>query len=154
MSDRVVRVVPLAREHAEAIATWRYADRDAIYDPSSDDLLHADAGYWALVDGAGDFVGFCCYGAEARVPGLEDDPDTLDIGVGLRPDLVGRGYGAAVTAAALGFAGRWPARAWRVAVHAWNQRAQRTVQRAGFTATGSVTTADGRTFAVLERPAG
>ena len=146
-------MVALTRDHAAAIATWRYADRDAIYDPSADDVLSAEEGYWALVDDGGELIGFCCFGAEARVPGLADDPDTLDVGVGLRPDLVGGGHGAAVTAATLDFARRWPARCWRVVVHDWNQRAQRTVQRAGFATTGAVTTPDGRSFVVFERPA-
>lgn len=144
----------LRDEDRRAIATWRYAGRDAIYD--TDGEITADAGREALVDATdGRLVGFVCHGAEARVPGLAPVDGVVDLGVGLRPELVGGGWGAAVTAAALDVARRAAPRAHtaRAVVLEWNERSQRTLRGAGFVEHPErVVTPDGRRFVVFHRP--
>lgn len=67
----------------------------AIYDPgrSAFDLHGPESVALASLDGA--LLGYGTFGPEARVPGgtYTDSPEVLDIGLGLRPDLVGGGLG-------------------------------------------------------------
>lgn len=85
----------LSHDDAEHIAHWRYAGPWQIYNPRPEDPpVGSDQGYWAVAgERGGPLVGYCCSGAEARVPGLAPDADVLDIGVGMAPVWVGRGYG-------------------------------------------------------------
>src|SRR5206468_9220263 len=62
--------------------------------------------YQAVRDEDGELVGFCTFGEDARVAGYIYPDDALDIGVGMRPDLVGRGLGLAFTREVLDFARR------------------------------------------------
>ena len=132
------------------IATWAYDGPWSVYDSAGE--LDPSTGYWAVTEGAR-LVGFLCLGAEARVPGLAEAEDLLDVGVGMRPDLVGRGRGAGFAEAALDFAVRRAgrARALRVVVQSWNARSLRLVRGLGFTATGDHPVG-AVTFVVLERP--
>jgi RimJ/RimL family protein N-acetyltransferase len=96
-----------------------------------------DGSYFALVDAQGDLVGYCCFGVEAQVPGGRQvgayDADAVDVGMGMRPDLTGGGQGSRSLRAALAFAERrFSPVMFRVTVAAWNQRAIRLCQRAGF----------------------
>ncbi len=38
-------------------------------------------------------AGFCCYGQDAQVPGGDYAAPAIDVGLGMRPDLVGQGLG-------------------------------------------------------------
>ncbi|WP_394834778.1 GNAT family N-acetyltransferase [Pendulispora rubella] len=132
----------LSHEDAQQIAQWRYAGPWSIYDAHADDgLLDGNDGYFGLVDASeGRLAGFACIGAEARVPGLAEEAGLVDIGVGMRPDLVGRGFGQAFLAAALdhGRTMLGPVR-WRAAVQSWNERSLRLTARLGFRAVGKHT---------------
>jgi [ribosomal protein S18]-alanine N-acetyltransferase len=150
-------VRPLQRQDAEEIASWRYEGPWSIYDSRpGDPLLSADAGYLAVVDGAGSLVGFLCTGQEARVPGLAAQEGIVDIGVGMRPDLVGRGLGSAFGAVVLGYirdmCGDRPLRA---VVQSWNERSLRLTSRLGFGVAGTHRCQqDGRevSYTILVRP--
>ena len=74
------------------------------------------------------------------------------MGVGLRPDLVGRGTGPAFSAAVFAFARARGARRLRAVVQDWNARSIRLLDRLGFTRTGSHAVGD-VTYLVLERDA-
>jgi [ribosomal protein S18]-alanine N-acetyltransferase len=151
-------VRPLQREDAEAIAAWRYQGPWSTYDPRpGDPLLSAEAGYHAVVDEAGSLVGFVCTGAEARVPGLGEQDGIVDVGVGMRPDLVGHGLGSAFGAVVLGhvrdLCGDRPLRA---AVQSWNERSLRLTRRLGFSVTGIHHCEQGGknvSYTILVRPA-
>jgi RimJ/RimL family protein N-acetyltransferase len=60
------------------------------------------------------------------------DGGAVEIGLGLRPDLTGRGLGAAFTAAAIELARGRGAERITLAVAAFNLRATRVYERAGF----------------------
>src|SRR5690606_33094045 len=53
--------------------------------------------YSAIVDKNEELIGFCCIGKSAQVPsGIKDgvyEGEFIDIGLGMKPDLVGQGNG-------------------------------------------------------------
>lgn len=132
---------PLAAADARAILSWRYGGPYAVYNPALTDLDAAVAvltapanAYFAAHDADETVIGFCCFGADARVPGGDySDPAPLDVGLGLRPDLTGAGRGLPFFLAvlALGRAHFAPAR-FRLTVAAFNERARKVYVRAGF----------------------
>lgn len=121
--------------HARAIAAWRYPGRWSVYDVDSAESVQD--GYSVVLDGNQCVVGYPCTGAEARVPGLDADPDLLDLGVGMDPALVGRGNGPAFMAAVLD-AVRGERVALRAVVQDWNERSLRLARRSGFVDAGDV----------------
>ncbi|WP_394827120.1 GNAT family N-acetyltransferase [Pendulispora albinea] len=138
-----VLVRELTPADAEAIAQWRYEGPWSIYDPRpTDGPLEASDGYFAVVDagGEGALVGFACVGAEARVPGLSEEPGVVDVGVGMRPDLVGRGLGGGFLGAVMDFVcRRFGASSLRAVVQSWNERSLRLTARLGFRVAGAIT---------------
>jgi ribosomal-protein-alanine N-acetyltransferase len=145
---------PMTSEYARSIASWRYDGEYACYNLDSSfvaslcDPLNC---YYAAVDSAGMLVGFCCFGAEARVEGLKEDPGILDIGIGLRPDLTGRQIGTTFLLRTLDLAVReHPRPSFRVAIAEFNIRAQRVAAAAGFRRAGSVT-GQGSVFVLMRR---
>ena len=132
---------PITEEHARAIARWTYPEPYSTYngDPTSIQYLVDPANrFHSATDEAGELVGFFTFGADAQVPG-ELSPDELadttilDVGLGLRPDLTGRGLGLAFVTAGLEFASAaFSPRQFRLAVLSWNQRAVRVYEKAGF----------------------
>lgn len=144
--------VPMDAEWAEEIAGWRYLPPYDIYDgePSEADMMtRTESRYCAVLDDER-LVGFCCLGGEARVPGLRERDGVLDVGAGLRPDLIGRGLGARFLTAVMDYA--WtedPRAVLRACIAAFNLRAQRAVLFIGFIPAGERRT-DQRTFRVFE----
>ena len=145
-----MEVRPLTDADARAVATWRYPDRYSTYDVG--EVVTAADGYWA-VEHDTELVGYCCFGAEARVPGVEEEVGTLDVGYGLRPDLVGQGHGPAFARAILAFGvdGFAPERL-RLLILSWNERSRKVAERLGFAQDGSVESVEG-VFLVMRRPA-
>ena len=64
---------------------------------------------------------------------MKHEPDLVDVGWGLRPDLMGQGLGRALIEAALAV---HPSSRHRIAVLAWNERARRAPAKCGFAQTG------------------
>ncbi len=150
---------PLSEAAAGHIATWRYQGQWRTYDSRPEDgLLSAEAGYQAVADAETDsLVGYICTGQEARVPGLAEKPGFLDVGVGMRPDLVGirvgSDFGFAVVAHIAAEAGTADVR-MRAVVLDWNERSLRLCERLGFRRVGThVCAQDGKqnTYVLLER---
>jgi ribosomal-protein-alanine N-acetyltransferase len=132
---------PLDASDARAILAWRYEGPYAVYNPQPPDLAAAVAilidpanAYFAARDETGALVGFCCFGADARVPGGDyADPAPLDVGLGLRPDLTGGGRGLLFLLAVLALGRERSAHArFRLTVAAFNERARKVYARAGF----------------------
>ena len=135
---------------AEAIATWRYPGRESTYDEL--EPVTPERGYWAVTR-EGELVGKCCFGAPARVPPVEEEEGTLDVGYGLRPDLIGKGLGPAFVEAILDFACReFAPRRFRVLILDWNRRSQKVAAALGFREHEVVRSREGD-FIVLTRPA-
>lgn len=150
-----VHVAPLTREHAEDIATWRYAAPYGTYDMVGADpaeLLLPEVGFHAVM--ADDrLIGFRSFGPDGQVPGWDYDDSALDTGGGLRPELTGKGLGRAVISMGLAYGrDRFAPTAFRVTVASFNARALRTVESLGFKRIGAFEASrDGREFIVLAR---
>lgn len=122
-------------EDADAVASWRYPPPYHVYDASEDPSFEKgmrDPARWGelefAVDDAetGELAGFL----ELTAIG---DRDLVEIGLGLRPDLTGRGLGRSFVEAAMAFArDRWQPSTFALDVFPWNERAIRAYERAGF----------------------
>lgn len=125
----------LTRADVETIAGWRYA---APYDVYNDFSKGVASGAFRALCGADETLcGAFSWGTESRVFAAADlytaQPDWLDFGVGLAPDLAGRGHGVmACTAALRWLQGAFHPAAFRLAVYEWNVRARRVYARLGF----------------------
>ena len=125
------RVRQLTIEDGLALAGWStpgaWHIEDALQAPEPDE------GYWAVVDAQDTLLGFCCVGMAARVPGQNEDPWALDVAIGIRPQLVGRGWGAELGRAAVAYASSVALdRRLRTTVPDWNAAAQRAAEHSGF----------------------
>jgi ribosomal-protein-alanine N-acetyltransferase len=126
-----VKIVGLSEEHARAIAGWRYEFPYEWYDTASDprriELFANPArreGLRAVVDDDGELIGFFNFVREGN---------EVRVGLGIRPDLTGRGLGAQFIDAGLSYAREeWSPRKFRLWVAWWNERALRAYRRAGF----------------------
>jgi [ribosomal protein S18]-alanine N-acetyltransferase len=135
---------PMTEADAHVVSTWRYPEPYSAYNGDANNptiiayLVDPANRIFTAVDESGEVVGFFSFGRDAQVPGGLDlveqsDSSTLDIGLGLRPDLTGRGLGLEFLEAGMAFARKTFAPAhFRLAVLSWNERAIRVYERAGF----------------------
>jgi RimJ/RimL family protein N-acetyltransferase len=139
---------------------WRYEPPYDVYDFHADDVealvkffLDPQYAYHAILTAKGELVAFCCFGMDARVPGGDYCAEALDVGLGVRPDRTGQGWGGIYVQAVLDFARREYAPAlFRVTIAEFNLRAQRVWERAGFRRMQRFcSTHDGRPFLALVR---
>jgi RimJ/RimL family protein N-acetyltransferase len=130
-----VRTRELTAEEAETPLGWLYSGRYATYDVRG--ALGANRGYFWVEDDDGDIVGYGCVGAEARIPGIDPEPGTVDIGYGMRPDLTGQGLGREFVGAVIAHAcaGQPDARV-RMLILRWNDRSRKVAQTHGFRVVG------------------
>ena len=130
------------------MASWRYESPYDFYDGDVDPVLNPERFYEALGED-GSLVGFYYF---------EEKGDALEIGLGLRPDLTGRGHGLEFFVEGLEF-GRRRFRPSRLILNvaAFNERAIKVYERAGFRETGRHTRQFDRWGAVkfveMEEPA-
>lgn len=153
---RPVRFTAAAMDEASAhaIATWRYPEPYSVYDPGDDVAPFLDPAnrYHSVFDEEGNLVGYWCFGPDSRVPGGDYSEDALDVGGGLRPDLVGRRLGPAFLRAGIGFAiETLDARAFRVTVATFNERSIRLCETMGFLRWGEFDGPGGRRFVQFVR---
>ena len=118
-----LRIAEASEETHEELAAWRYPPPYDFYDGDVDPILNPER-YFGVWDEEGELVGFYYF---------EPKPPDLDYGLGLRPDLTGQGLGLEFFLAGLAF-GRERYRPTRVFLHvaAFNERARRVYERAGF----------------------
>jgi [ribosomal protein S18]-alanine N-acetyltransferase len=134
------QIRPLKKSEAEAMLSWRYEPPYDMYNIISvneeEDVrffTNPQNNYYAMLDVSSDFVGFCCYGVDARVPGGDYSLEALDIGMGMRPNLTGQGRGSEFARAALDHALKiYHPDFCRVTIAGINQRARRVWENLGF----------------------
>ena len=120
---------------AKALCAWRYFPPDHEYDMPDWDTICREQ--WALADPTRRAAEFHALredsGALAGFFRLVPAADAVTLGMGLRPDLCGKGLGAQLVAEACACCARlYPSLSLRLEVRAWNQRAIRCYQAAGF----------------------
>ena len=128
-----MKIEPMRPEDYAERATWRYGPPYAFYDETDEPVKNPER-HFAARGEDGELIGFYYF---------EPKGDVLDYGLGLRPDLAGRGLGLEFFRAGLEF-GRERYRPALVRLHvaAFNERAVKVYERAGFREIGRHT----RTF--------
>ncbi|MEX0651341.1 MAG: GNAT family protein [Actinomycetota bacterium] len=132
---------PFTEADADGVASWRYPPPydayDVSEDPSMDDEMRDESRWgasWFAVDDAesGALAGFL----ELIASESKSEAGTqveVEVGLGLRPDLTGRGIGVGFVRAALDFSReRWSPLSFALDVFPWNERAIRVYERANF----------------------
>ena len=120
-------IEPMTAEGLAELATWRYDAPYAFYDSELEPVLNPER-YFAARGDDGELAGFYYF---------EVKPDALDYGLGLRPDLTGKGLGLDFFRTGLEFGReRYRPPFVRLFVAAFNERAIKVYERAGFRETG------------------
>ncbi|EDY83049.1 hypothetical protein VDG1235_2673 [Verrucomicrobiia bacterium DG1235] len=149
--------VAMDREYAEEIAGWSYQTPYEVYGYEKEnrsetirDLTDPQNQFFAA-EHKGELLGFRSFGFDARVNGGTYDNDYLDTGGGLRPSLTGLGHGTEWIRQGLLFGlARYSTNRFRVTVAAFNTRAQKACEKAGFILQDQFRrTSDGEPFLVF-----
>lgn len=138
----IYHLTSLQEVHARQILDWRYPPPYDFYNPPSDrpaedyiqEFVNPEYQFHAILDEDNNFIGFCSFGIDGRVPGGNYQEDALDIGVGMKPELTGRGLGyqffdAILQHAIANFDPPWT----RLTVANFNKRALNLYKNFGFT---------------------
>ena len=132
------QIYPMSATYAKDIFTWKYPGEYALYNNEEtkealDEFLNGRY-YVCLRDQ--EIVGFFAFGPSARIPAIEEDAyeeGPLDIGLAMRPDLCGRGYGSDFLSLGISFAReQWNPQSFRLTVAQFNQRAIKAYTKVGF----------------------
>lgn len=148
----------LTKEEAMEINTWTYEEPYSLYSFSGEkevieELL--DGTYYGCCDDQGDLIGYFCFGENAQVPGGRDanlygGEDLIDIGLGMKPALTGKGMGKEFFQAGIAFATKeFNAKMFRLSVATFNTRAITLYKNIGFKQ-GTIFLSRGREFMLME----
>ena len=128
---------PVRASDAVEFESYTYEPPYALYSsaPGSEARFLDPANrYVSVLDAQNHLWGFACFGADAQVLGGRYAPmrDRLDIGVGMDPARVGKGFGRDFCAAILSYAAKYDSAEHQVTIAAFNLRSQRVWQDLGF----------------------
>jgi ribosomal-protein-alanine N-acetyltransferase len=122
----VKTIAPLGPDERAQLDGWRYDPPYDFYNGEDDPVLNPER-FFVVRDGD-EVVGFYYF---------DERRDTVEIGLGLRPDLTGKGLGLEFFLEGVAFAqDRFPGRRVTLNVAAFNERAITVYERAGFRRTG------------------
>lgn len=154
-----VKLVPMTIEYFKMKRAWKYEGIYSFYNapdeqegadvcPAEDDgepEYILDGQEYACLSESGELIGSFNFGASARIPVLEEGAykeDKLDIGLGMKPELCGKGNGTDYVRRGIRLAGEIYGRTdLRLTVAAFNERAIKVYERAGFRKVKEVTNA-------------
>lgn len=131
----------MSKNYAIDISNWTYEEPYNIYNGvRNDEFIQEllDGSYFAVLDEKDKLVGFYCFGSAAQVPvGKQyqayDDISFVDIGLGMRPDLCGKGKGYDFLLKGIEFAQKkFLTKKFRLTVASFNKRAIKLYERIGF----------------------
>ncbi|AUB66004.1 MULTISPECIES: GNAT family N-acetyltransferase [Bacillus cereus group] len=148
----------LTEEEANEINMWAYEEPYNLYSFSGEkevikELL--DGTYYGCCDDQGEFIGYFCFGENAQVPGGRDanlygGEEAIDIGLGMKPALTGKGMGKEFFQAGIAFATKeFNANMFRLSVATFNTRAITLYKTIGFKQ-GLIFLSRGREFMLME----
>jgi ribosomal-protein-alanine N-acetyltransferase len=125
----------MTQAEAELIASWRYEEPYDFYDATADE---SDLSELLDPERRGDRY-FSARGRRSELIGFfqfESYEDSVDVGLGLRPELTGKGLGLRFLESGLAFAReRFGPNRFTLNVAEFNRRAITVYERAGFVAT-------------------
>lgn len=134
-----LHIQPITKDHALDILLWRYASPYDFYnfegDPESGlaEFLYCENAFHAILNEQDSLEGYCSFGADGQVPGGDYRPKALDLGLGIRPELTGKGHGKYYARAVMAYGlESSKAQRLRVTIAAFNKRAQRVWSKLGF----------------------
>jgi len=142
----------MSEADAETIAAWEYEGPYRVYSADQEsreavkqEMLDRRSPHFAVRNETGDLVGFFAFGTSAEVGGERGTPSLfgldgcLTVGLGMDPHLTGKGLGLSFVEAGLALARKaYTPMSFRLFVLAWNKRAIRVYERAGFELVGTV----------------
>jgi len=137
----------MTRKLASEIVKWKYEKPYDLYNYDVDDIEELMSGsYHGILNENHTLVGYFCTGKEAQVPAgsllrAYDDFSFIDIGLGMRPDLTGKGKGHAFLSFIISQVGLANL---RLTVATFNKRAIKLYEKVGFVQIGDSFT-NGRT---------
>jgi [ribosomal protein S18]-alanine N-acetyltransferase len=131
---------PITEPEAREVLNWDYPDIGTLYRPDPNEmeddirvLLTPTYNYYVARDVGGYLVGFCCFGEDAQVWGGDYTHNALDVGLGLNPELIGRGLSHQFLAAILDWGRQtFAPECFRATIATVNVRSQALFARAGF----------------------
>lgn len=133
-------LVAMNEDYARKIANWSYSGSYSLYSLTDNEetireLMNGQHFVFLTMDKQ-EIVGFFCTGESARVSLIEDDiytDDFLDVGLGMRPDLCGKGLGYNFLLTGLEFLSKeYRTESFRITVLAKNIRAIKLYNKVGF----------------------
>ena len=148
----------LTEEEANEINKWTYEEPYNLYSFSGEEEVIEellDGKHYGCCDDNGEFIGYFCFGENAQVPGgrkanLYRGEDVIDIGIGMKPALTGKGTGKIFFQAGIAFAAKeFKARMFRLSVATFNTRAITLYKNIGFQQ-GPIFLSRGREFMLME----
>jgi GNAT superfamily N-acetyltransferase len=149
---------PIDETNIHKFLSWHYEPPYDIYNLAGP-LDEAALAYFmdpqnachSITDEVGDLLAFCSFGPDGQVLGGDYSAEALDIGLGVHPDLTGQGQGSRFVEAVLEYARQtFAPTMFRVTIAAFNKRALRVWEKAGFQRVDSFPSSyDGRLFIIL-----
>lgn len=124
---------PITQEEKQEICTWRYPGEYSIYNqPPYQEMVRRGYGY-CNPQREGNFFSFREDGRLVGFVNLLEEQERVFVGIGVAPQLCGRGYGRAILALAGELSRRRsPGKPLYLEVRSWNRRAISCYRRAGF----------------------
>jgi [ribosomal protein S18]-alanine N-acetyltransferase len=125
-------------KYAIEILKWKYDKPYDLYNNvlSGDAIIELTSSAYKAILSESRVVGFYCTGKDAQVPAGNDidayEDECLDIGLGMRPDLTGKGYGTAFFEYILKDINRESLKSLRLTVADFNKRAILLYEKFGF----------------------
>ena len=132
-------ISPMSIGYANQISAWTYEEAYSIYSfhknsETIEELMNGE--YFACLDRCNELIGYFCFGKSAQIPTTEKDvytPEMLDMGLGMRPDLCGKGDGCSFVKSGLDFArDKFRVSQIRLTVAQFNTRAIHVYEKVGF----------------------
>lgn len=130
--NRAFQLRQMNGDEAVRVSRWRYEEPYSFYNVDRyqedvEDLLNPefrDGRYFSAFDERGELAGFFEF---------KERGDEIEVGLGLRPDLTGKGLGLSFVLAGLDFVRqRSPSASLQLSVATFNERAVKVYERAGF----------------------
>ena len=118
-------------EEKRLICGWRYEGEYAVYNvPSYEEQKEKHRGF---ANPKNDFYSFYDGSCLIAYVNLIEESAAVFLGITVHPDCCGRGYGPQIVRIACGISRRrYPKKRIRLEVRAWNMRAVRCYEKAGF----------------------